>query len=178
MISKQHLLLVALNALVLIIFGTIFFARANYEFLGYIGVIILVGILIAISLKKVAYPIGLLYGLSLWGLMHLAGGGIRFADGSILYHQILMPLSDTYGIFRYDQLVHIVGFGFSTWAMYQLIGSYLNVKKGTGLFIVVVMAGLGVGALNEMIEFLATVFVANTNFGGYTNTLLDLFADA
>lgn len=39
------------------------------------------------------------------------------------------------------------------------------------------MAGLGVGALNEIIEFFATVVVPETGVGGYENTALDLVAD-
>ena len=45
------------------------------------------------------------------------------------------------------------------------------------LSIVIAMAGLGVGGLNEIIEFIATVVMPETGVGGYMNTALDLVAD-
>ncbi len=38
-------------------------------------------------------------------------------------------------------------------------------------------AGLGFGALNEVIEFAATLLVPETNVGGYLNTGWDLVAN-
>mgnify|MGYP001563090275 CR=1 FL=1 len=62
--------------------------------------------------------------------------------------------------------------------MYHLIKSLLKPNhKWIAVSIVVVMAGLGVGALNEVIEFLVTVIVPSTGVGGYENTSLDLVAD-
>jgi putative membrane protein len=93
---------------------------------------------------------------------------------------MLLPIvGDPYHIFKYDQFVHIVGFGTATLAMYYLLKPLLreDLKKWTALSIVVVMAGLGVGALNEIVEFAATVLVPETGVGGYINTSLDLVAD-
>jgi len=106
----------------------------------------------------------------------MCGGGIRVGD-HVLYGQILIPFSDT--VFRFDQFVHIVGFGVATLLMHHLLKPLLrpDVKPGTALSIVVVMAGLGVGALNEIVEFAAVVIVPETGVGGYVNTSLDLVAD-
>ena len=92
---------------------------------------------------------------------------------------MLIPVSQEYGIFRFDQLVHIIGFGVATLLMHHLLKPLLRpeVKRWTALSIVVVMAGLGVGALNEIVEFLAVVAVPETGVGGYTNTALDLVSD-
>ena len=105
-------------------------------------------------------------------------GGIRVGDG-VLYGVMLAPLSKTLPILRYDQFVHIVGFGVATLVMYHLLRPLLRpgVRPGTALCIVVAMAGLGVGGLNESIEFIATVLVPETGVGGYLNTALDLVAD-
>lgn len=51
------------------------------------------------------------------------------------------------------------------------------VKRWVTISILVVMAGFGVGALNEMIEFTATVLVPETGVGGFINTSLDLVSD-
>ena len=96
-----------------------------------------------------------------------------------LYEFILIPISDTYDIFRYDQFVHVVGFFVATLIIYVLLKPYLKREptKWGSLEIVIAMGGLGLGALNEIVEFLATVLVPETGVGGFINTSLDLIAD-
>jgi len=178
LIKKGQIPILAVNACALLIFAMLFASRKNYEFLLYIGVIIFFLLVILGSNRKVDYPNSALWGLTVWALLHMSGGGL-YIRGKKLYEIILIPLSENYNIFRYDQFVHIVGFGVATFVMYLLIKPLLidNVKGWTALSIVVVMAGLGVGALNEIVEFAATVLVPETGVGGYTNTSLDLVAD-
>jgi putative membrane protein len=45
------------------------------------------------------------------------------------------------------------------------------------LGIVLVMAGLGMGALNEILEFAVSIWVPQSGVGGYVNTSLDLCAN-
>jgi hypothetical protein len=40
-----------------------------------------------------------------------------------------------------------------------------------------VFAGMGLGALNEIIEFVAVLIIPETNVGGYVNTGWDLMAN-
>ncbi len=178
MIKKEQMPIFITNIVMLVIFFFIFVGRKNYEFLGYIGVIILFLCIILATNKKVYYPLAVLWGLTLWSFMHLSGGGLMIG-GKRLYELILIPIvGDPYNIFKYDQLVHIIGFGVATILMYVLLKPYLKPKhKWVAVGIVVVMAGLGVGAVNEIIEFTTTVFVPDTKVGGYENTSLDLVAD-
>ena len=158
---------------------TVYFALArNYEFLFYIAIIISILLLILHTNKKVNYPNSVLWGMTLWGIMHISGGGLKIG-GTRLYDIILIPVSESYQIFRYDQLVHIIGFGVATILMFYLLKPLLkpNLKKWSALSIIIVMAGLGVGALNEIVEFAATAIVPKTGVGGYINTSLDLVAD-
>ncbi len=46
-----------------------------------------------------------------------------------------------------------------------------------GPAVMVVLAGLGIGAGNEIVEFFATVILAETNVGGHVNTGWDLVFD-
>jgi hypothetical protein len=46
-----------------------------------------------------------------------------------------------------------------------------------GLMVLAATAGMGLGALNEVVEFLATLALPNTNVGGYLNTGWDLVAN-
>ena len=178
-LKRGQLTILIINALYLLIAGIYFLTRANYEFVMYVGVIIVLFILILATNKKVNYPNYVLWGLTIWGLLHMLGGGILLKNGKVLYSLILIPISSAYEIFRYDQFVHIVGFGVATLVMWVLLKPLLkpNWKKWTSISIIVIMAGFGVGALNEMIEFIATVIMPQTGVGGFVNTSLDLVSD-
>jgi uncharacterized membrane protein YjdF len=178
LLKKDQVPILLVNGIALALFTILFAFRKNYEFLLYVGVIIFFLILILATNRRVEYPNSVLWGLTAWALLHMSGGGLYIRSVK-LYEIILIPISQTYSIFRYDQFVHIVGFGVATLVMYELLRPLLrnDLNKRVALSIVVIMAGLGVGALNEIIEFLATVFVPETGVGGYVNTALDLVSD-
>lgn len=176
-LKKSQIPILIINIIFLTVFAIIFSYKRNYEFIAYIGVIVFFGLLILATNKRVDYPNHVLWGLTLWGFLHMSGGGIQI-NNSRLYELILIHLSESYQIFKFDQFVHIIGFGVSTLLMDHLIRPLLKPNhKWVALSIVVVMAGLGVGALNEIIEFTVTVIVPDTGVGGYKNTSLDLVAD-
>ena len=56
-------------------------------------------------------------------------------------------------------------------------GMTRRVRPTPGLMVLCAAAGLGFGALNEVIEFAATLLVPETNVGGYLNTGWDLVAN-
>lgn len=178
LVKKGQWPILLVNVCMLVAFAGFYVARQNYEFIIYIGVIVFFLALILATNRKVEYPNGVLWGLTLWALLHMAGGSFSFG-GTRLYEIVLLPLSETYPVLRYDQFVHIVGFAVATLVMYHLLRPLLKAerRRWTALSIVVVMAGLGVGALNEIVEFLATVLLPETGVGGYVNTSLDLVAD-
>lgn len=173
---KNYKLLLPINILLLIVFSLIFIPQKNYEFLIYIGVIILFLLIIWSTRKKINYPPVVLWGLTIWACLHMTGGGI-YLNGKKVYELILLPIiGEPYYILKYDQFVHFFGFGITTLLMFYLIKPYLT-KKTIGkvsLSIVIIMAGLGVGAFNEIIEFITTVIVPESGVGGYENTALDL----
>ena len=77
----------------------------------------------------------------------------------------------------------ILGFGVTTWVCWQALAAILmsvgakNVRPTFGMLVLAVAGGMGFGALNEVIEFVATLMVPNTNVGGYVNTGWDLVAN-
>ena len=172
--------LLAFNVMSLCLFGFFFLEAGNLEFVLYEGVIVFFMVLIAATDPKVLYPKGLLWGLTLWAQMHLAGGGL-FLGGAKLYEKVLVPLVGApYWIFRYDQLVHVVGFGFCTLLAWHLLRPRLarpDLPPRGGLAFLLVLAGLGFGAVNEIVEFASTVLLERTGVGGYVNNALDLVAD-
>jgi len=177
--TKNYKLLLFINIIFLIIFSSIFVYRKNLEFLIYVGVIILFLIIILLTKKKVNYPLVVLWGLSFWAFLHMIGGGI-YLNGKKIYQLMLLPIvGEPYNILKYDQFVHFFGFGVATLLMFYLIKPYLikdNIGK-VALSIVIIMAGLGVGAFNEIVEFVTTVIVPETGVGGYENTSLDLISN-
>jgi len=175
MFERKHYILAAVVAAITLLFAVRFLLNANHEFLIYVVVVVAVGLFVALTHKIVRYPYACLVGLAIWAVMHLAGGGIRVHD-DVLYGLILIPISETYSILRYDQVVHAFGFGVSTLLMYHLLANLLSQRdmKRFSVGLVVIMAGAGLGAFNENIEFLLTVFLPQTGVGGYENTSLDL----
>lgn len=177
-IRKGQLPILIFNVCLLVFFSIYFLTRANYEFVLYVGVITFFLAVFVVTNNKVFFPNFVLWGLSLWALLHLLGGSVHI-NSTILYNIIIIHLSDNYPIFRYDQFVHIVGFGVATLAMFYVLKPLLktDARRWWSLSIIVISAGLGIGALNEIIEFVSTVLVPKTNVGGYTNTALDLVSN-
>lgn len=178
LIRREIRPMLLLSVLGILGFTFSFLARENYEFLLYIGVIVFFFFVLLLTDTVVRFSKTALWGTVLWAFLHMSGGGVPVGEGR-LYDVILLRLSKTYEIFKYDQFVHFIGFGVATLLMYELLKPVLRIDhhNWVRLAIVVTMAGLGVGALNEVIEFLATVITPETGVGGYVNTSLDLVFD-
>lgn len=180
LIKKSQIQILIFTLFYLVIFLFVFFKRANYEFVMYVFVVLFFFALIIFTNKKINYPNFVLWGLSLWGLLHMCGGGILLGSEKMrLYGLMLINLSTEYSIFRYDQFVHIVGFFVATLVMFVILKPVLkkDFDNWASVSIIIIMAGLGVGALNELIEFLAVVLIPETGVGGFVNTSMDLVAD-
>jgi len=177
-LEKGQKTILLFTFLYLLTFSAFYIGAKNYEFLLYIGIIVIIFALILSSNRIFHYSNLTLWGLSLWGLLHMAGGGVMVGD-TVLYGLILVPISSTYEIFKFDQFVHIFGFGVATILMFELLKPSLKAKilSQKSLLFVLVMAGLGAGALNEIIEFFAVVITPETGVGGYNNTALDLVSN-
>ena len=100
----------------------------------------------------------------------MAGGNIQ-AGNDVLYGLQLIPI-----VLRYDQLVHAFGFGTAALVCHHLLKPYLRagIDHWRTLSILVVLMGSGLGAINEIIEFIAVKALPETHVGGYDNTLWDL----
>lgn len=157
----------------------------NREFVFYIVIMaVLIGV-IALVHRRVGLTSPLLWALSIWGMLHMAGGLVpipkifSYSDGqSVLYSLWLIP-----GRLKYDQIVHAYGFGVTTWLCWHVLRRSVQDPKGGelqptfGLLVLCGAAGMGFGALNEVIEFIAVLTIPNTNVGGYANTGWDLVAN-
>ncbi len=170
LLTRREWPVLLVNLVYVPVFTVIALRRFNFEFVLYVGVILLVGSLVLWKQRQVCFDLTILWGLTIWGLLHLAGGNIR-VHGDVLYCLQLIPV-----VLRYDQLVHCFGFGVATLVCYHLLQAYLRPGvplRGT-LFFLTIMMGCGVGAMNEIVEFIAVKCCEETNVGGYDNTLWDL----
>jgi putative membrane protein len=170
-------LLLTVNAALILGFGARFLMPPNPEFLIYVGVIVLALGLIGLTRGKVRYGGDTLAGLTVWSALHLAGGGVPWGAGR-LYDVMLLPLSSSLPILRYDQVVHAWGFGVCAVLAHDLLRRHLAQGGNTfAIRFVCACAGMGLGAFNEVIEFLVDLALPSSGVGGYQNTALDLCAN-
>jgi len=163
---------------ILVGFSVEFLGKENYEFLIYIAMIVLLMWLMLFINSRQPLPQYLFWGFALWAFLHLGGGGMDY-DGARLFDWIIFPLSDTYPILRYDQVVHLFAYAVITVILFYSLRSYFpNSKKGQRVFSLVLLSmGLGIGAFYEILEFLTTIVVPENGVGGYINNALDLVFD-
>lgn len=175
-LQKGQWLLILFNLAYVVAFSVYYIRIRNFEFLWYIGVLLFFIILIAGTLHKSKFDYLILWGLSIWGFLHMAGGGIRVGDG-VLYALELIPLvvTEDFFVLKFDQLVHFYGFGVTTLIAYHLLKPYWNERVNYKIvYPALVAISMGLGALNEIVEFMAVVAFTETGVGGYFNTTLDL----
>jgi uncharacterized membrane protein len=160
------------------------FASGNSEFVFYIVVMVILAALVGVVHFHIGLPESALWALSVWGLAHMAGGLITVPSSwpthgpnQVLYSLWLIP-----DRLKYDQVVHAYGFGVTTWICWlglqaTLSGAGNDAAPTVGRLVLAWAAGQGFGALNEVIEFAATLLVPETNVGGYLNTGWDLVSN-
>jgi uncharacterized membrane protein len=159
--------------------------QGNKEFVFYIVVmLVLIGVMTLIH-RAVTLTGALLWALSIWGLLHMAGGLLPLPQGwpfngehAVLYSWWIIPQW-----LKYDQIVHAYGFGVTTGVCWHSLktslqrGFGVQLKPTFGVMVICAAAGVGFGALNEVVEFIAVMTIPNTNVGGYENTGWDLVAN-
>ena len=175
-LPKNQLILLAGSAAYIIGFAAYYLFERNYEFLWYVLVLVSFFILIVATLRRSHFDSLILWGLSLWGLLHMAGGGV-LVNGEVLYRLHIVPIvgSGDAFVLRFDQFVHFFGFAVATLVVHHLLKPYLNeTTNWKVVYPLIVAAGAGLGALNEVVEFTAVVLIDETGVGGYYNTAIDL----
>lgn len=151
----------------------------NVEFLFYIGVVAVLSLLVVLIHRRVNFSHAALLMLSAWGLLHMLGGLVRVPveltdNGS----GVLYSLWIVRDWLKFDMVVHAYGFGVATWACWECARTIPGVKPTSGILALCWLAGMGLGSLNEIVEFAATLAIPGTNVGGYVNTGWDLVANA
>ena len=160
------------------------FGRGQTEFVMYVFVMVVLLVPVLTLHRNVGLHPLALWGLSLWGLAHMSGGLMPVpeswpikGESYVLYNWWIIPEH-----LKYDQLIHAYGFALTTWICWQALRRAcalrgIDVQPTLGLLTLCAAAGMGFGALNEVIEFLATLTIPETNVGGYENTGWDLVSN-
>ncbi|MEY2570293.1 MAG: hypothetical protein QOE63_643 [Acidimicrobiaceae bacterium] len=103
-------------------------------------------------------------------VLHLSGGLLPGPNEAILYDQWLVP-----GVLKYDQLVHFINCAALALACFVVLRRWLRpgIAPAGPAFAAAAMA-CGLGAVNEVFEYLASLLFHDLDVGGYDNTGWDL----
>lgn len=157
----------------------------NHEFLLYLLVMMVIIVAVIGVYKRAGLGVMVLWGFSFWGILHMVGGLVPIPDHwhssdttGVAYNWRIIP-----GYVKYDQLVHGIGVGLVTWLCWQALASRIRsiggdyISPTLGMLSICATAGMGFGALNEVIEFFASMALPHNNIGDYHNTGWDLVAN-
>lgn len=154
--------------------------QGNAEFLAYAGSMVVFIVLVLILNTRARLTHATLWMLSIWGALHMLGGTVpipaELAESAgnrpVLYG--FRPIS---WLPRYDQATHAFGFFAASIAAWEALRHALGARPGLGLSITAALIGMGLGAVNEVLEFGVTLVVEEHGVGGYTNTGWDLVSN-
>ncbi|MDB5237168.1 MAG: hypothetical protein JWL88_270 [Parcubacteria group bacterium] len=153
-----------------------FFATGVKEFTFYLLVLLILVGIIARFLPRFKLPTWSLWLLSVLGLLHALGGGVK-VHGDVLYNYVLIPIVNNgvngITIWRFDQLVHPYGTAVAAIILYFVIARAAKLPR-IWMVVIAALAAMGLGSINEVIEFITKITIPHTDVGGYNNTALDL----
>jgi len=182
---RQIAFILAFSISYLALAASVIVARRNLEFLLNLVVMTLIIVAVLAVHRRAGLGAALLWNFSVWGLLHMIGGlapipqGRHAADTTgVAYNWRIIP-----GYLKYDQVVHAYGVGLVTWFCWQALSHRVRsddaspLRPTLGIVSLCATAGMGFGALNEVVEFFAVLTLPQTNVGDYRNTGWDLVAN-
>jgi hypothetical protein len=124
-------------------------------------------VLFALRTRPLPPPIAFAAATS--AVVHLAGGLVQVGD-DVLYNTSPGP-----ELLRYDHFGHALAIFVGALLVWEVLVRDAFAVTGRGSLVAVTMlAALGLGAVNEAVEFVATLVHGGSHVGGYTNTGWDL----
>jgi len=156
----------------LAVFSIISITKQDYSFLFSAGLMIIL-MLIGIKLdKKFNFHNLVIIGATLLAALHIFSSYTHI-NGIKLYDLWLIE-----GTLKFDNIIHFVASFVAIGVIYSLIAPYLNEKikqKKLLLSFILILAALGMGTVNEIVELNAVLFLGMQNtIGGYLNNAFDL----
>lgn len=180
--KKINIWILVFTVVYLICFVAYYISTKNYEFLWYIAIMTFLIFLMIELYKRYNFHWLVLLSTSIWGLMHMLGGSV-YLGGVRLYDFVLIPIAsgEIVGtdIFRYDQFAHLYFYFICAFILYTTFIRLFKKDASKGMILtLIVIAGIGIGAINEILEFVPVLLFGNTGVGDYFNTLWDLVFNA
>jgi uncharacterized membrane protein YjdF len=154
------------------------FATRASSTVSYLLSVVAVGLVIR-HFRREPLPGPIAIGLAVAATAHLAGGLVQVGN-DVLYNASVGPyiVSLHTHVLQYDHFAHAFAVFVGTLTLWTLLARPLSsVTNRRTLIVLCLLAGLGIGGVNETIEFLATVAHAGAGVGGYTNTGWDLVSN-
>jgi uncharacterized membrane protein YjdF len=167
-------LLVTVAAVAVAGFGTFGMATGADLTVSYVAIVVVLGVVLVLADRRVCFSNVVAVGVTTWAVAHLAGGLVELDGDRVLYNAVLLAH------LRYDNVVHFFGFGVAGIAAWEgLSPSLLGARRATPWIaaLTVWLFGMGIGAFNEVVEFVISLNVEESNIGGYLNTGRDLVAN-
>lgn len=160
-------------AVAALLVGVAAFARDDTARLRpYLQVVIVLVAVTALADRAAHFSPAMVWALTSVVLVHLAGGLLPpLGDAPTFYETWIVD-----GLLKFDQLAHGYGTGVLTVASARLVVGLLGpaTRRGWALAFVAALMACGLGALNELIEFLFGLDNPNLHAGGMENTGWDL----
>ena len=154
------------------------FATHSPSTIGYVSSVLVIAAAV-VAQRRVVLPPLLAAGLAIAAIVTLAGGLIRVGH-DVLYNANTGPYSPALGThyLQYDHFAHAyVSFVIVFACWFMLAAPHADGGRRGELVLLAVGAALGLGALNEMVEFIATLAHHGAHAGGYWNTGWDLVSN-
>jgi hypothetical protein len=162
-------------------FGGYGFATADPSTVSYLLSVVAVGLVIQ-RFRREPLPDALAVGLAVAAVVHLAGGLVRVGDDVLYNASIGTPVASLHThVIQYDHFAHAYAVFIGTLTLWAVLGrpamaGSMGANRRTVIGLCL-LAALGLGGINETVEFLATIAHAGTGAGGYMNTGWDLVSN-
>lgn len=160
-------------------FGVYGFRTGAASTIGYlVSVVVVAGIVLL--LRREPLPSALVLALAADVCIHMAGGLVT-VHGHVLYNTGIGASSHSWHtrLLQYDHVAHSFGSFLGAMALWVLLASpSVDPARRRALAVLCALAGMGIGAIHEIVEFTATLAHNGAHVGGYNNTGWDLVANA
>jgi hypothetical protein len=149
-------------------------SKGNEEFFYYAAVLFLLFFFVFFYYHELKLSSTLLAGMAAMGLFHFLGGAV-IVNGTRLYDLWLLHLGPV--AFRYDNFVHAFGVFVLTFLAYHLLRPHFTIRRPVSIFhfaFLLFLVVMGIGAVSEVVELSAVVWLGADGVGDYFNNAFDL----
>jgi uncharacterized membrane protein YjdF len=162
----------ALGAAVLFFVGVALLRHDTARLRPYLQVVAVLVVLTALADRAARFSRATVAALTSVAVLHLVGGLMTPVGNAPTFYETWL----VDGLLKFDQVVHAYGTAVLTVACAHLVIALLGnaVRRGAGLAFVGGLMACGLGALNELVEFLFGLNNPHLHAGGMENTGWDL----